>query len=130
MTPEALPDVANVAAEARGYANLATSFLSLADRLVEERRLIDAAFCYRAAEFFLLPGDARRDSARFLDLVRQAYGIRREHMASVPIADGKLPVYGFGTPRKGAVASLVGEYGLKDGLQNRQRRALPFMRSR
>lgn len=40
MTPEALPDVAKVAAEARGYANLTTSFLLLADRVVQERRLL------------------------------------------------------------------------------------------
>lgn len=60
MTLEALPEVAKVAAEVRGYASLTTSFLLLGDRLVEERRLLDAAFCYRAAEFFLLPGDERR----------------------------------------------------------------------
>jgi hypothetical protein len=60
MTPPALPEVAAAAAGARGYPELTSAFLDLGDRLLTQGRRLDAAFCYRAAEFFLLPGDERR----------------------------------------------------------------------
>ena len=61
--------------------------LELGDRLLAAgRRRLDAAFCYRAAEFFLVPGDERKAPARqrFLELVRDVYQIGPERMASVP----------------------------------------------
>jgi hypothetical protein len=50
MTPQALPDMAAAAARVRGYTDLTSAFLDLADRLLGEQRRLDAAFCYRAAE--------------------------------------------------------------------------------
>jgi len=102
MTPEALPEVAKVAAEVRGYARLTTSFLLLGDRLVEERRLLDAAFCYRAAEFFLLPSDERRAPARqrFVNLVRQAYGILPPHNPT------RLTVLAFPSQAQGSAPAI------------------------
>lgn len=55
MTPQALPDVMQTASRVRGYADLTTAFLALADRLLAEGRRLDAALCYRAAEFFSHP---------------------------------------------------------------------------
>ena len=110
MTPEALPDVTKVAAGARGYENLTSSFLALADLLLAEQRTLDAAFCFRAADFFLLPGDERRAPSRrrFVDLVRQAYGIGPEHVTSVPYPGGELPAYRFGPREKGTVIVFGG----------------------
>jgi pimeloyl-ACP methyl ester carboxylesterase len=110
MTPQALPEVAAAAAGAGGYPELTSAFLDLGDRLLTEGRRLDAAFCYRAAEFFLLPGDERRAPARqrFLQLVRGVYGIGPQHLTQVPYAEGRLPTYRFGTPRKGTVVIFGG----------------------
>jgi hypothetical protein len=110
MTPQALPDVAAAAARARGYADLTSAFLDLADRLLSEERRLDAALCYRAAEFYLLPGDQRRAPARrrFLELVRGVYAIGRQHMSNVPYDGGRLPAYRFGAPGKGTVVIFGG----------------------
>ena len=107
MTPLALPDVATVATSVRGYADFTIAFLELGDRLLAEGRRLDAAFCYRAAEFFLKPSDERKAHARrrFVELVRDAYGICPQHMASVPFEQGVLPAYRFGEPPRGT--SLV-----------------------
>jgi hypothetical protein len=84
MTPQALPDVAAAAARVRGYANFTGTFLDLGDRLLAEGRRLDAAFCNRAAEFFLKPSDERKAEARrrFVKLVRDVYRIGPQHMAS------------------------------------------------
>lgn len=110
MTPQALPDVAAAAARVRGYADFTAAFLELAERLQAEGRELDAAFAYRAADFYLLPGDQRRTAARrhFLDLIRQVYGIEEEHRAAVPYPGGPLPAYRFGEPDRGSVVMFGG----------------------
>jgi pimeloyl-ACP methyl ester carboxylesterase len=110
MTPQALPDVAEVARGIRGYAELTTAFLDLGDRLLAQERKLDAAFCYRAAEFFLLPGDQRRAPTRqrFLQLIQGVYGIGPQHLTHVPYDGGRLPTYRFGAPRKGTVVMFGG----------------------
>jgi len=110
MTPQALPDVEEVAAAARGYPEWTSGFLALGDRLLAQDRRLDAAFCYRAAEFFLLPGDERRAPARqqFVKLVRDVYAIGPEHVIAVPYPGGTLPGYRFGRSRKGTVVLFGG----------------------
>jgi len=110
MTPEALPDVAAAAARVRGYADFTGAFLDLGDRLLAEGRPLDAAFCYRAAEFFLKPSDERKAQARrrFVELVREVYGIGPQHMVSVPFERGALPTYRFGEPRRGTILIFGG----------------------
>jgi hypothetical protein len=107
MTPQALSDVAAAAARARDYPELTSAFLDLGDRLLAQGRNLDAAFCYRAAEFFLLPGDQRRAPTRrrFLQLIRGVYGIGPQHLTHVPYQGSRLPTYRFGSPRKGAWSS-------------------------
>ena len=110
MTPQALPDVAAAAASVRGYADFTSAFLDLGDRLLVEGRRLDAAFCYRAAEFFLKPSDERKAKARrrFVELVREVYGIGPQHMASVPFEQGALPANRFGEPRRGTILIFGG----------------------
>jgi hypothetical protein len=108
MTAEALPDLAAAAAGVRGYADFTSAFLDLGDRLLAEGRRLDA-FCYRAAEFFLKPSDGRkaRTRRRFVELVRDVYGIGPQHMASVPFGQGALPAYRFGDRAGGRSSSSV-----------------------
>jgi len=102
--------VARTAARIRGYEDFTTAFLALGDRLFDGGRHLDAALCYRAAEFFLPPGDERRAGARrrFVDLVRDVYGIGAQHCAVVPYPGGALPAYRFGTPNRGSIVLFGG----------------------
>jgi len=110
MTPQALPEVASIASHIYGYADFTSAFLELGDRLLTEGRRLDAAFCYRAAEFFLLPGDERKAPARqrFVELVRDVYGIGPEHMASVPIRTRQSARLPLRRPTQGNRAPLRG----------------------
>jgi pimeloyl-ACP methyl ester carboxylesterase len=110
MTPRAEQDVAEAARGVRDYPGLTTAFLALGDRLLAQGRRLDAAFSYRAAEFFLLPGDPRRpiNRDRFVELVRGVYGVGPQHMATVPYGAGQLPTYRFGAPEKGTVVMFGG----------------------
>ena len=110
MTPRALADVAEVAARAPSYRELIPQFLALGDRLLAAGRRLDAAFCYRAAEFFLTPDDQRKQPARrrFVELVRGVYGIGPQHLTQVPYQDVTLPVIRFGQPHRGTVVLFGG----------------------
>jgi pimeloyl-ACP methyl ester carboxylesterase len=110
MTPQAVTDVAAIAPRIHGYADFTSAFLELGDRLLAEGRRLDAAFCYRAVEFFLMPGDERKAPARqrFLELVRDVYQIGPANMASVPYEGGNLPAYRFGAPGRGTVVMFGG----------------------
>ncbi len=85
-------------------------FLALGDRLLRQGRKLDAAYAYRAAEFFLRSSDKRKALVRQRDreLVRQMYRIGPEHIAAVPYAGKTLPAYRFGTPNKGTVVLFGG----------------------
>lgn len=105
MTPAALPDVTEIASRVHAYADFTRDFLQLGDRYAAKGRQLDAALCYRAAEFFLLPGDDRRAPARgrFLELIRSAYGVGPEYLATVPYDGAVLPAYRFGNPSRGTI---------------------------
>lgn len=110
MTPDAVSDVAGVATRVRGYADFTKEFLALGDRLLADGRRLDAALCYRGAEFFLLPGDARKAPARerFLALIRGVYGIDPRQVVAVPYEAGSLPTDRFGEPARGTIVVFGG----------------------
>jgi pimeloyl-ACP methyl ester carboxylesterase len=71
-----------------------TEMLRLAEKAVAEDRLMNAAFYYRAAEFYTLWGDPDKEPLydKFIDLLYQAFkndGIER---LKVPYQDAYLPV--------------------------------------
>ncbi len=109
MTPQALQDVAAIALHIHGYADFTSAFLELGDRLLAEGRRLDAASCYRAPEFFLVPGDERKAPARrrFLELIREVYQVGPP-AHGLPYEGGSLPAYRFGAPRKGTVVLFGG----------------------
>jgi pimeloyl-ACP methyl ester carboxylesterase len=63
------------------------------------------AFCYRAADFYLPADEARKapTRARFLELVRQAYGICPDQYHAVPYPGGALPACRLGQPHRGSM---------------------------
>ncbi|MGD2065067.1 MAG: alpha/beta fold hydrolase, partial [Dehalococcoidia bacterium] len=85
-----------------------TEMLKLAETAVAEDRLINAAFYYRAAEFYTLMGDPAKGPLydKFIDLFYQAFendGIER---LKVPYQDAYLPairIRPVDADRKGAI---------------------------
>jgi len=85
-----------------------TEMLKLADKAVAENRLINAAFYYRAAEFYTLLGDPDKEPLydKFIDLFYRAFendGIER---LKVPYQDAYLPairIPSTSTEKRGAI---------------------------
>lgn len=94
--PEAVAEVAALAAHANGYPEWIEGFLALERGAREQGRVLAAAFYGRAAEFFMEPADSRRPlaRARFLTDMRGLYGVAP---VEVPYTDGAcrgmLPAY-------------------------------------
>jgi alpha-beta hydrolase superfamily lysophospholipase len=92
-----LPDMRRVAANLTDYPAWIATFLYLAARALAERRRLDAAYLTRCAEFFMLPTDPRRPACRqrFIDLIREGFGITAAQTAKIPYAGVSLPGYRF-----------------------------------
>ena len=90
--PEAIPDVAALAARVNTYPEWIAGFLGLAERERAADRPFAAAYYDRAAEFFMTTDDPRRTAARtrFLQTMRALYGVAPEH---IPFESGALPAY-------------------------------------
>jgi len=70
-----------------------TEMLKLGDKAVAEDRLMNAAFYYRAAEFYTLLGDPDKDALydKFIDLFYQALRNDEIERLKVPYEDAYLP---------------------------------------
>lgn len=86
-------DMAEAGSRIRNFADWKREMLRLAEKAVAENRLINAAFYYRAAEFYTTPRDADKEDLydRFAGLFYEIFkgdGIIRE---MVPYGDSFLP---------------------------------------
>jgi len=70
-----------------------TEMLKLAEKAVAEDRLMNAAFYYRAAEFYTLLGDPDKELLyhKFIDLFYRAFGNDGIERLQVPYQDSYLP---------------------------------------
>ena len=105
MTPDALGAVTDLATRIADYDDWTSEFLALGQRLRADGRTLDAALCLRAADFFMLPDDPRRDVARrgFLGLIRRHYDVCPDSCFPVPYGTATLSGYTFGEPRRGTI---------------------------
>jgi pimeloyl-ACP methyl ester carboxylesterase len=90
--PEAIGEVAQLAARVNTYPEWIDGFLRLAEQVRAAGRPFAAGFYDRAAEFFMTTGDPRRAAARgrFLHTMRTTYDVAPEH---IPFGTGALPAY-------------------------------------
>jgi pimeloyl-ACP methyl ester carboxylesterase len=90
--PEAIGEVAQLAARANTYPEWIDGYLELAEQARAAGRSFAAACYDRAAEFFMTAGDPRRPAARsrFLDTMRSTYDVAPEY---IPFGNGALPAY-------------------------------------
>ena len=92
-----LDDVRPVLANLRGYDAWRDTFILLSERAEGEGRLLHAALHLRAAEFFMVPGDSRKNAVRrrLTAMLRDAYGVTVADRRDVPFAGVTLPTFCF-----------------------------------
>jgi pimeloyl-ACP methyl ester carboxylesterase len=101
----ALEDFRPILPKLKDFSSYRQEFYALAQKALSEGRKINAAFYFRSAEFYMPEGDPDKKATRqkFLDLVREHYGIKESQYFSIPYDDGTqkgmLPAYRL-TPAK------------------------------
>lgn len=90
--PEAIGEVAQLAARANTYPEWIDGYLGLAEQARAAGRPFEAGIYDRAAEFFMTADDPRRSGARarFLQTMRATYDVAPEY---IPFGTGALPAY-------------------------------------
>jgi pimeloyl-ACP methyl ester carboxylesterase len=90
--PEAIGEVAQLAARVNTYPEWIDGFLGLAEQVRAAGRPFAAGIYDRAAEFFMTTDDPRRAAARdrFLHTMRTTYDVAPEY---IPFDTGALPAY-------------------------------------
>lgn len=93
--PGWLADVRPVLSTLVDYERWRGTFLELGERAAEEGRTFHAALHFRAAEFFMLPSDPRKESLRrrLILMLREATGIDASARVDVPFGALRLPVW-------------------------------------
>ncbi|MGD0856084.1 MAG: alpha/beta fold hydrolase [Dehalococcoidia bacterium] len=101
----ALEDFRPILPRLKDFQSYQQEFYALAEKALAEGRKINAAFYFRSAEFYMKESDPDKKPTRqkFLDLVREHYGIKNSQYFSIPYDDGTqkgmLPAYRL-TPTK------------------------------
>jgi len=106
-----LADVRPVLSNLRGYDAWRDTFVLLSERAEGDGRMLDAALHLRAAEFFMVPGDPRKTSARhrLTAMLRDAYGVTVADLRDVPFADATLPTFCFAADKpRGTIVAFGG----------------------
>jgi pimeloyl-ACP methyl ester carboxylesterase len=104
-----LEDIQKAAAQIKKLDDYKIAFKNLAEEAVAEHRLINAAFYYRAAEFFVPPSDPDKEVLyhKFSELFYTAFKDDAIERFTVPYETGFLPVFRLAAPSaadsKGAI---------------------------
>ena len=93
----AVRDMRSVAPKIANYADWKREMLALARKTLSEGQMLNAAVYFRAAEFFMMAGDPDKlpTYERFVQMVRDYYGISESDLHLIPYENGYLPAYRF-----------------------------------
>ncbi len=86
-------DMVEAGARVRTFADWRREMLGLAERALGEERLMNAAFCYRAAEFYSMANDPDKEILydRFIDLFYRAFARDNIERHRIPYDGAFLP---------------------------------------
>ena len=86
-------DFRGVAERIRTFSDWKTWMVKIAEKAESEKRLLNAAFYYRAAEFYMSPGDPdkQRSYENFLRLFKEATAHTGIEEIDIPYGEGFLP---------------------------------------
>ena len=99
------------------FAEWKTEMLRQAEKAVAEGRIMNAAFYYRAAEFYTFEEDADKERLydRFIELFYEAFKVEGIERYSIPYEDGYLPAMRV-SPVGGATRGTIVMHGGFDSL--------------
>jgi pimeloyl-ACP methyl ester carboxylesterase len=108
----ALADMQTVAPKIKTYTDLRHEFLLLSEQALQQNRPLAAAYYLRTAEFFVWADDPQKRPMRdrFIQLLRQCYGIKENDYSQIPYQTGFLPAYRFTPQQSKATLVLFGGY--------------------
>ncbi len=92
--------------------NWAPTLIGFAEQYLEEGRPLAAAFCYRAAEFYVLPGDPLKKQLydQFTELFYEFIQVSGLEKFSIPYQDGALPAWRLTPKNKRGTIVMHGGY--------------------
>lgn len=101
-----------VAPKIKTYADLRHEFLLLSEQALQQEPSLAAAYYLRTAEFFMWADDPQKHAIRdrFIQLIRQCYGIHENEQYQIPYETGFLPAYRFTPQQSKATLVLFGGY--------------------
>ncbi|WP_414581172.1 alpha/beta hydrolase [Scytonema sp. PCC 10023] len=107
-----LEDMQTVAPKIKTYADLRREFLALSEQALDQDRPLPAAYYLRTAEFFVWADDPQKRPMRhrFIQMMRQCYGITGNEQYQIPYQTGFLPAYRFTVQQSKATLVLFGGY--------------------
>uniref|UniRef100_A0A0C1RB27 Serine aminopeptidase S33 domain-containing protein n=1 Tax=Tolypothrix bouteillei VB521301 TaxID=1479485 RepID=A0A0C1RB27_9CYAN len=107
-----LEDMQTVAPKIKTYADLRREFLALSEQAIDRDRPLPAAYYLRTAEFFVWADDPQKRPMRhrFIQMMRQCYGITENEHYQIPYQTGFLPAYRFTVEQSKATLVLFGGY--------------------
>ncbi|GAB4378569.1 MAG: alpha/beta hydrolase [Elainellaceae cyanobacterium] len=107
-----LEEMQTVAPKIKTYADLRHEFLALSEQALHQRRPLPAAYYLRTAEFFVWADDPQKHLMRdrFVQMMRQCYGITENEQHQIPYQTGFLPAYRFTPQQPKATLVLFGGY--------------------
>lgn len=104
-----LEDIAHIGEHISTFSDWRTEMMKLAEKAQAENRLMNAAFYYRAAEFYTLNKDQPGKEFyydRFIDLFYQAVARESFEKLTVPYGSGYLPILRF-KPEGEKIGTLI-----------------------
>jgi pimeloyl-ACP methyl ester carboxylesterase len=94
-SPESVAELSAAAPRITDYADYTRELLALSDAAYADARTLAGALYLRSAEFYMLPDDRRRTTARlrFIESMREVFGVGANDKQRVPYQDRQLGAY-------------------------------------
>ena len=111
-TPDMVEEIRGVAPKIRDYSDYTREFLALSDQALHRGQVLKGAYYLRSAEFYMLPDDPRKQSARgeFVRLMRECFGITNDVHHSLPYESAVLSSYRLTNPAAQGTIVLFGGF--------------------
>jgi len=116
-----LEEVREVAKKIEDFDDWKRELVALAEKALNENRLLNSAVYYRAAEFFVSPHDPDKDILyeKFIELIKKVYDDLPKIRVKIPYEASYLPGYHFKCEKsKGTVVVFSGYDGFIEELYN------------
>jgi alpha-beta hydrolase superfamily lysophospholipase len=109
---DSFEDLKEIGSKITNYSEYIEEFLILAESKEKEGDIKKAAYYYRAAEFYILANDPRKEYVRkkFLKLLKEALKIDESQRVEVPYMNSFLPAYKFIVDNSKATIVIFGGF--------------------